>query len=320
MEAISLPSLNPTAGDEVFLAHAGILAAARRLLDPDNSPLFAKLKASLEETGYSLVFNGHSLGGAIASTLALLLGEYTPAGSSISSSSAEARVHDQGRWTINSTSGLPAGRPLRAITFAHPASVGLTLAKRCAIGKDPLVVSVSLGSDVVCRMGIPQVREIRRALGRLAKNRRRWLGERKNGEHGQSEILGAWWKWKGLGGADVGLQEGSPEGREREAVENKAWKWRQETEGEAEVSSLMAIPAGKCYHVDRLPAELEAQRRKQLEEDAAARGQEDEEDEPPLFGIYLVESPPHFYAMPLLESDLVQKHLPKEYLDAISSL
>jgi hypothetical protein len=328
METVSLPSLRHDGGREDFLAHAGILAAAQRLLDSENSPLFAKLKASLEETGYSLVFNGHSLGAAIASTLAFLLGEYTPADPSVSSSSFDAPICDKGRWTINSSCGLPAGRPVRAICFAHPASVGLALAHRCSLGKVPLVVSVSLGSDAVCRMGIPQVRELRRALGRLAKNRRRWLGERMKGEHGKSEILGAWWKWKGLGGAESAVVEGGKKGqsekeRERKEIEDKAWAWRCEMDGDGEVSSLMAIPAGKCFHVDRLPPDLEAARRKDLEDELAARqanGEDDDEEETSVFGIYAVERPPPFYCIPFLEADLVKSHLPREYLDAINAL
>lgn len=332
METVSLPSLRPDGGDETFLAHAGILAAAQRLLDPSSSPLFAKLRGSLEETGYSLVFTGHSLGAAIASTLAFLLGEYHPADSTISSSSANAPVCDQGHWTTNPTSGLPANRPLRAVCFAHPASVGLTLAHRCSLGKVPLVVSVSYGPDAVCRMGVPQVRELRRALGRLASHR-------KKGEHGKSEILAAWWKWKGLGGAEgaappveVGGEEGqgasapSEREQERREIEEKAWGWRCEMDGEeGSVSSLMAIPAGKCFHVDRLPPELELKRRKELEDEVAARvgtgeDDDDDEEETALFGIYGVENPAAFYSIPFLEADLVKCHLPREYLDAINAL
>lgn len=94
-------------------------------------------------------------------------------------------------------------------------------------------------------------------------------------------------------------------------------------DGDGNVSSLMAIPAGKCFHVDRLPPDLEAARRKELEDELAARqatGEDDDEEEAPVFGIYAVERPPPFYSIPFLEADLVKSHLPREYLDAINAL
>lgn len=47
---------------------------------------------------------------------------------------------------------------------------------------------------------------------------------------------------------------------------------------------------------------------------------DDEDDEPGVFGIYEVGNPGVFFSRPHLEADLVQKHLPRFYLDAIESL
>ncbi|KAM0786453.1 hypothetical protein ACM66B_001915 [Microbotryomycetes sp. NB124-2] len=372
-EPVTLPPTDPQSDSrEIYLAHSGILAAARRLLDRENSPLFAKLKSALEETGYSLVFNGHSLGAAIASTLAVLVGQYT-ASSSDCSQSPSRRSKDAGFWTTSPESGLPPNRPVRAICFAHPTTSNLALAERCSLGSTPLVVSVSFGPDAVCRMGVPQVREIRRALGRLAKNRRKWIERRhdENGQegglssiwgpkHGKSEILSAWWRWKRVGGGitdeddDSKAQSNSDLSAlrkrasiERRAIEERAWRWRREVDGDVadetvrsgrDPGSLMAIPAGKCFHVDKLPRQLELKRKKEQEDEAvkrqaerAARKQatglavltdedENDEDEQPLYGIYSVENPSKFYSLPWLEADLVRSHLPKEYLDSLSTL
>lgn len=113
--------------------------------------------------------------------------------------------------------------------------------------------------------------------------------------------------------------------QERRLLEDKAWRWRKEVDGEAsETSKTSAIPAGRCYHVDRLPSDLERERRKEIEDEVAARldagADDDDEDEAPIVGIYNVRRPAAFYAIPLLEADLVKKHLPKEYLDAINAL
>lgn len=67
-EEIDLPAIGQDHGTETFRVHGGILRAARRLIHPSYSPLFAKLKAALEENeGYSLILTGHSLGAACVS-------------------------------------------------------------------------------------------------------------------------------------------------------------------------------------------------------------------------------------------------------------
>ena len=66
---LELPRLEGE-GTETYIAHEGILTAARTLLNPETSPLFGKLKAALEShPGYALVLVGHSLGGGIVSSL-----------------------------------------------------------------------------------------------------------------------------------------------------------------------------------------------------------------------------------------------------------
>jgi hypothetical protein len=112
---------------------------------------------------------------------------------------------------------------------------------------------------------------------------------------------------------------------ERRHIERRAWEWRKEVDGEAsETSRTAAIPAGRCYHVDRLPLKAEQARRKEIEAEVTARldagGDVDDEDDEPIVGLYTVAKPTAFYAIPLLEADLVKKHLPKEYLDAINAL
>lgn len=142
------------------------------------------------------------------------------------------------------------------------------------MGSEPLVLSVSLGGDVVCRMGVAQVREVRRTLGRLAKRRRRLLenegdvegdGKKGKGKEGRSEVLSAWWRWKQLGGGELSMEDVS-EGveEEKKSIEERAWGWRKVMDGlskegdekegvrERRYAGMM-IPAGKALHIDRLP-------------------------------------------------------------------
>ncbi|BGP33516.1 hypothetical protein JCM10296v2_005320 [Rhodotorula toruloides] len=308
-----------------FRIHSGILATARHLLSPSStSPLYSKLAAILaEHPRYGLVFTGHSLGAALASSLAILLGEYDAAEKRwvVSDSSSLATSSS----ASGSSGALPFRRPIRAVCFAHPTTVNAPLSRYCAgpEGPDgvPLVINVSLGADVICRMGIPQVKELRRAIGRLDKMR---------GREG-SGILSTRREWAKL---ERAIEEASGEEREQlerknEELVDRAWRFRYEAEGwlndgdpvkDNDVDT--AIPAGRCYHLDHLPPDVELKRRAELREAREAEGEEpgaDDEDEP-LCGLYDVRDPRRFYAMPLLEADLVAAHMPKAYLDQVESL
>lgn len=145
------------------------------------------------------------------------------------------------------------------------------------MGAEPLVLSVSLGGDVVCRMGVAQVREVRRTLGRLAKRRRRLLesdgdtedggkGSKKGkGKEGRSEVLSAWWRWKQLGGGELSTEDTiEAVQEEKKVIEARAWSWRKVMDGlskegdekegvrERRYAGMM-IPAGQALHIDRLP-------------------------------------------------------------------
>ena len=169
-------------------------------------------------------------------------------------------------------------------------------------------------------MGVPQVREVRRALGRLATKRRGIFKERAEGEHGKSEVLRSWWKWKSEGGGTRGAGEKSAV---VERIEDKAWKWRCEMDGERAdgPDPSMLVPAGRNLHLDRLPAKIEAARKKRLEELADEDDDDEDDDETPVvWGLYEVKQPGTFYACPHLDAELVKSHLPKEYLDSIEAL
>lgn len=217
---------------EPLYCHAGILRAARALLS-HNSTLFKTLNQALQEhPDFGIVFTGHSLGGAIASTVVLLLSQYEEKSSGNGSGifdgipdwsgnedDQEESVHGHGRWVTHGRSGLPAGRPIRAITFAHPATVNATLAERASRGRTPLVLSVVLGHDIIPRCGHGQARELRRVLGALSRVRRRKEhgNESRRGSvasldlHGEDEetnenddsdarvhIVTSWWEWRKL--------------------------------------------------------------------------------------------------------------------------
>ncbi|GAA5956903.1 hypothetical protein JCM3765_006636 [Sporobolomyces pararoseus] len=303
LELPSTPANSAESGRSTpYRIHAGILAAARHLLDPHVSPLFSKLATSLEETGYDLLLTGHSLGSALASTIALLVSSYDPIAL---------------RWTTSTSSGLPSQRLIRAITFAHPTTLNAPLASRCAIGSPSLVLSVSLASDIITRAGLPQLRELRRTLGRLDRVRQ-----------GNDGIIRDWWKWRKLSTEVREDAEGTyilTRKAELRLLEETAWRRRLQVEDDSSKSLDgridSATPAGKAYHLDRLPPHLEeAERHRAHERTGGRAGDEDAEEGSLLLGLYEVTDPRRFYRAPLLSSDLIRSHLPKEYLDAVESL
>ncbi|GAA5864706.1 hypothetical protein JCM8547_008276 [Rhodosporidiobolus lusitaniae] len=341
----SASSSSSSSSPPKYRIHSGILSAARHLLSPSSSPpspLLNKLRTILaDHPRYSLTFTGHSLGAALASTLALLLGEYDedrkgwyvdPASVLGNSAVGEGEKKDEG-----------FRRPLRSICLAHPTTVNTPLAARAALPSlsypcfssssspegngdgAPLVLSVSLSSDIITRAGLPQVRSLRRAIGRLDRLRkRRRKEEEEAGMEGGKGVLGSWWQWRKVLG-----KEGDEAEKQREELEEKAWRWREEVEGwneeeEKEGEEETAIPAGKAYHVDRLPPALEARRRAELKAEREAAGEEEGEgegeEEEELFGLYEVRDPRRFYRMPILDGGAVSSHMPKAYLDAIDLL
>ena len=310
-EEVELPQVQPAPGEE-FRCHAGIWRAAKALVSPE-SKLFEKLRVALEENeGFGVIFCGHSLGGAIASAAALLLGEYRV---------PDGVERDQGSWFTNSSTGLPAHRPIRAISFANPVTMTSELASRAAMGSIPLVTTVVLGSDIIPRAGHGQVRELRRVLGALSRVRRR---------HGDRvHIVRSYWDWRsivrtGTGSGEQGQgqeqeqeQEQEQDGvlrHRREQIEAQLWSLRREVESElyaavrarSEAASRSAaldtrtltseaaqggplVPAGRCIWIDK--------------------------DE-----LYLVTSPLAFFSLPDLRADMFATHFPAAYEEAILNL
>lgn len=370
---LDLPALDgePRAHAAAYRIHSAILSAARYLLSPSSSsPLYSNLLRILaDHPRYGLVFTGHSLGAALASTLALLVGTYDPL----------AR-----QWFVEPSAPLGNGetrRPVRAVCFAHPTTLNVPLAERCAVPKQalrpepasapnsnststssdrgvPLVINVSLGADVICRMGVPQVRELRRTLGRLDRLRAAMPTTSPRGGGGPDTdtdadtdtaavgIIGGWRRWRQvvtrrradaesdseLDGLDQARRSRSR--RRRDELELRAWQWRREAEGwdrdregalpeEADIE--VAIPAGHCFHLDALPPPIEAHKRREArigrgKVDAAADEPEDEDEDAPVLGLYEVRDPTRFYAMPILSADLLGAHMPKAYLEATQAL
>ncbi len=328
-EEIELPQVQPTPGEE-FRCHAGIWRAAKALVSPQ-SKLFATLRQALAENeGFGVMFCGHSLGGAIASAAALLLAEYfIPDG-------AEA---DSGTWVTNMSSGLPARRPIRAVSFASPVTMTADLAARAAKGSVPLVTAIVLGSDIIPRVGHGQIRELRRVLGALSRVRRRHAMSSSEGqEDARVHILRSYWDWRSISKAedadDVMLHR-------KERIEEQLWSLRREVESDlyaaikkrldAESTAEARIPPSPWVGPQqREQAPLHALSTRRQELDTATLRSEAAQGGPLvppgrciwLNGkqLYHVESPLAFFSLPELRSDMFAAHFPAAYEEAILEL
>ncbi|SPO27109.1 uncharacterized protein UTRI_10570_B [Ustilago trichophora] len=328
-EEIELPQVQPEPGEE-FRCHAGIWRAAKALVSPQ-SKLFATLRQALAENeGFGVMFCGHSLGGAIASAAALLLAEYfIPDG-------AEP---DSGTWVTNMSSGLPARRPIRAVSFASPVTMTADLATRAALGSVPLVTTVVLGSDVIPRVGHGQVRELRRVLGALSRVRRRHAMASSEGQDdARVHILRSYWDWRSISMAedadDVMLHR-------KERIEEQLWSLRREVESDLYAAIKARLDAqstaGSCIppspwvgpqQRDEAPLHALATRRQEL--DTATLRSEAAQGGPLVppgrciwinnNQIYHVESPLAFFSLPELRSDMFAAHFPAAYEEAILEL
>ncbi|CAI2165679.1 12863_t:CDS:2 [Funneliformis geosporum] len=211
--------------DTKHKVHKGMFQVAKSLAEPGNTGVFEVLKRELEANeGYGLVLVGHSLGAGVASLLALLLASPTTRQTTV--------------W-----SRLPRGRRVHAYAFATPCVMSAELSKRVR----PLVTSVAYGNDVVCRLSLGHVRDLRNMVRFLGSNKQ------KGGEEGQetaSKIIR-----KVLDYQSRAFFANTEEGRkDKEDFENFFWKARQDVYKHMQSEKL--YPPGTVYWIignDRKP-------------------------------------------------------------------
>jgi hypothetical protein len=143
---------------QAYQVHKGIHGSARRLLAGLGSRVMATLKAALEEyPDYGLVLCGHSLGGAVASVLAILISEPSSIQASgalfVTAPSLKLISHPnhQTSASIAPPITLPPGRPIHVYAYGTPATLSppLRLATRglitTTVNSADIVPSLSLG-------------------------------------------------------------------------------------------------------------------------------------------------------------------------------
>jgi Lipase (class 3) len=141
-----------------YKVHKGIHASARRMLGGNHSRVMATLKAALEEyPDFGLILAGHSLGGAVASILAILISEPSTveeSGALFATTSPKKLISHSDLGPCSSTAppiALPANRPIHVYAYGPPATLSptLRLATRglitTIVNSNDIVPSLSLG-------------------------------------------------------------------------------------------------------------------------------------------------------------------------------
>ncbi|EGG09588.1 uncharacterized protein MELLADRAFT_77122 [Melampsora larici-populina 98AG31] len=137
--------------EKAYLAHSGMLHSALRLRH-QSSLVHQELKqALLDHPDYGLIITGHSLGGGVASLLAVLfstrsevyLNELSSAESSTDSPRPQLPIIT--KFVTSFKSGLPHGRPIHCYCYGPPAVSSIDLSEYL-VG---LVTAVCNGIDVV---------------------------------------------------------------------------------------------------------------------------------------------------------------------------
>jgi hypothetical protein len=132
--------------------HKGIHASARRLLGGSGSRIMATIRATLEQyPDYGLVLCGHSLGGAVAAVLAILIAE--PAGDGSETAfvtGGQPKLltgsnNNTDRSSVPPPIHLPAGRPVHVYAYGTPACVSEPL----RVATRGLITTIVNNADIV---------------------------------------------------------------------------------------------------------------------------------------------------------------------------
>ncbi|KAK5106151.1 hypothetical protein LTS08_000268 [Lithohypha guttulata] len=160
-----------------YKVHRGIRESARRLMDSSNgNHIMATLKQYLEEyPEFGLVFVGHSLGGAVAAVLAIMLSEPTKhvlgeLDSPAFVTATKPRLLPSRPHTSSSRDippiQLPAGRPIHVYAFGSPAAVSSSL----RIATRGLITSVVNANDIVPCLSLGTLHDFRAIAALLGKD------------------------------------------------------------------------------------------------------------------------------------------------------
>jgi pimeloyl-ACP methyl ester carboxylesterase len=233
-----------------YKVHKGIHEAARRMLGRSGHHVLATIQATLEEyNDYGFVLCGHSLGGAVAAVLAMLLAEHSP--EDLQGKSAFVTRTEKPKLLITSGTTdskshppqiiLPPGRPIHVYSYGTPACVSedLRLATR------GLITTVVNHNDAFPALSIGTLHDFRM----VALN----LKEDTTGAYNQLKRR-VWDRvmWKGKTAFYAQEHRGPPPTSHMagDGLQEDTWAWAALKTLRAGMTNEKLVPAGEVFIVE----------------------------------------------------------------------
>ncbi|WWC93611.1 hypothetical protein V866_000446 [Kwoniella sp. B9012] len=145
--------------DASYYVHSGMWQSARKLTVKQSTVHETLVEALTKYPTYGLVLAGHSLGGGVASLLAILCS--MPSKSFLEQNIILAKPIDHPRistpFVTNFKSGLPPGRPIHCYAYGPPAVTSIDL----SIYSKGLITSVVQDSDIVPTLSLGGVKDFK---------------------------------------------------------------------------------------------------------------------------------------------------------------
>ncbi|KAI8832078.1 Alpha/Beta hydrolase protein, partial [Chytriomyces cf. hyalinus JEL632] len=142
--------------------HAGMLHTARRLWKRDSCLFLAVENALQENPSFGLVLVGHSLGGGVATLLALEWSTLSP------------MSNPPTPYSTSPSSGLPAFRPMHVYSFGTPCVVD----HACSTSLKGLATTLIHGDDMIPTMSVGLIRDLKTVTFHLLDPINRGLSEK----------------------------------------------------------------------------------------------------------------------------------------------
>lgn len=153
-EEVSVPH---APSGQTYLAHQGMLAAARKLLAHRSRVHDTIAQALRDHPDYGLVLTGHSLGGGVAALLAILLACPKTVYNQLETEDSKLPVSTAtSKFVIAPDSGLPPGRAITAFAYGVPSTTSIDLADYA----EGLVTSIVHGNDLVPSLSLGAIRDL----------------------------------------------------------------------------------------------------------------------------------------------------------------
>lgn len=228
---------------ETHRVHKGIYASARRLLTIRGGKVLATIKAALEEfEDYGLIFCGHSLGGAVAAVLAVILAE-----KSTKSAGGTASYCTSSKVLGHLSIALPPNRPMHVYAYGPAASFSPSL-QQATRG---LITTVLHGQDFVPYLSLGHLRDFQAMA----------LAFKTDSHNAKSEvlrrvrdaILQSFRDRSGLASFQQSLFAASDEWGQNSDPDEDHWPWIALESLRASMLAEKLVPPGEIFTIESQP-------------------------------------------------------------------